>query len=327
VRRLWGGLRAWWRTGPDRPAPAFAVACRCGHVLRGLRQARAQVLPCPVCGRNLFVLPASPYLTVRDESPPPSSPRLARPSWRGPLRAAGLTLFVVLLLFAFGWGLLRRGRPSDSPSSGAEVAAPDTTAPQDLAEGRFHRAAEAARAVLQGARAPGSRGEAEQRRLLQTWREADLYDRLLPIPLEELLAAALNEPVQEQWEASFQRNGAGRTVIFDDIVRRDVHNRPILACYLVETGGARLRVALEDLDLFRHLPAEPARRVLFGARLASLRREADGWVVRFEPDSGVLLTDPDALNACCPGLVDPEVREALLRQQNWLPRVPLAAPR
>ncbi len=328
MRRLWVGLKTWWRILPGQPAQAFAVACRCGHVLRGLRQARAQVLPCPVCGRNLFVLSASPYPVVGSEPAPVPPPRLASPSWWAPVRAAGLTLAVVLVLFALAWGLLRRAGPSETSSPGTEVDGRET-ARQSLAEGRFHRAAEEARAAVQGTRTSASRSDAEQRRLLQIWREADLYARLLSVPLEELLAAALNEPVGEQWEASWQRNGAGRTVVFDDVVRRDrIHNaRPILSCYVVETGGVRLRVALEDLDLFRHLPAEPPSRVLFGARLAALRREADGWVVRFEPDSGVLLTDPDALNACCPGLVDQDMREALLRQQNGLTRLPMLPPR
>jgi hypothetical protein len=68
------------------------------------------------------------------------------------------------------------------------------------------------------------------------------------------------------------------------------------------------------------LPLEEPTRLLFGARLARVRRDTpSSWEVRFEPDSGVLLTDPGAAAVCCPFLGEAELRALLQRQAGWLP--------
>ncbi len=74
-------------------------------------------------------------------------------------------------------------------------------------------------------------------------------------------------------------------------------------------------LALEDLRIFRNVPLDPPPRVFFGARLAKVAHEPDGWVIRFEPDSGVFFTDRDA--ACCVPL-DDELLAVLERQKKWL---------
>jgi hypothetical protein len=57
--------------------------------------------------------------------------------------------------------------------------------------------------------------------------------------------------------------------------------------------------------------------MLFGARLRDCtREEGGGWVIRFEPDSGVLLTDAEAAAACA--ALEPRLKETLRRQQRWL---------
>ena len=60
------------------------------------------------------------------------------------------------------------------------------------------------------------------------------------------------------------------------------------------------------------------RRLLFGARLASVDREGGAWVVRFERASGVLLTDEGAVAACGLPPLDTELREVLRQQDLWL---------
>jgi hypothetical protein len=63
--------------------------------------------------------------------------------------------------------------------------------------------------------------------------------------------------------------------------------------------------------------------VLFGARLAGCFREAGGgWVIHFEPESGVLLTDPGAAASCCPAPPGRELEEVLRRQEEWLSDLP-----
>jgi hypothetical protein len=58
--------------------------------------------------------------------------------------------------------------------------------------------------------------------------------------------------------------------------------------------------------------------LLFGGRLSDLTREdGGGWVFRFEPDSGVLLTDASAV-ASCLGPPDVDLLEVLRFQHQTL---------
>jgi hypothetical protein len=87
--------------------------------------------------------------------------------------------------------------------------------------------------------------------------------------------------------------------------------------YAFFVRGRPARLALGDLKLLPTLPLQRPQRLLFGARLASVRPENGGvWVVHFVPDSGVLLTDPDAVHAAYPLPTD-ELREVLERQAGW----------
>lgn len=157
-------------------------------------------------------------------------------------------------------------------------------------------------------------------RLEQLQRQADLLAHLLDRPLEEIVHQATQHRSDEEWNQKFQ-DYRGRTVVFDDVLRLDATDRPVLATYVVRAGDIEARVALEDLTLLRQLPLDPPRRWLFGARLASCRREQGGiWVLRFEPASGVLLSDEIAAAVCCPRPLDKDLIEVLKRQNLWLRR-------
>jgi hypothetical protein len=192
-----------------------------------------------------------------------------------------------------------------------------TAGREALAAGNFRRA----RTLLEQAvrlrqREADGLSPAEQRRLAQLYRQADLLANLLHLSLEEVLQQGLRLRDEDEWQAQFADH-RGRSVLFDDVVRRDDAGRPVLSGYVVEAGGVQARVALEDLEVLRHLPLDPPRRLLFGARLSGCAREEGGaWVVRFQPDSGVLLTDPGAA-ACCPAPLDPALREVLRWQEEW----------
>jgi hypothetical protein len=81
----------------------------------------------------------------------------------------------------------------------------------------------------------------------------------------------------------------------------------------------RAHLELGDLQLLERLPLTQAQRVVFGGRLAGVRREPGrGWVVRLEPDSGVLLTDLGALAACLPDPDGPPVQALRDRQVEWI---------
>jgi hypothetical protein len=103
------------------------------------------------------------------------------------------------------------------------------------------------------------------------------------------------------------------------VVRLDTTGQPLLCYYEVRVGGEVARVELADLVVLRDLKLDPPRRLLFGGRLARVSREKGGlWVVHFEPDSGVLLTDAGAAAALCLGPPDRELQDVLRHQEEWL---------
>ncbi len=160
----------------------------------------------------------------------------------------------------------------------------------------------------------------EHHRLEQLWRQTDLLARLLDQPLEEIVHQAKQHRSDAEWLAKFEHY-RGRTVVFDDVLRRDQLDRPVLGSYIVRVGDTEARIALEDLTLLRQLPLEPPRRWLFGARLADCRRETGGlWVFRFEPDSAVLFSDDIAAAVCCPAPLDEALLAVIKRQEEWLRR-------
>lgn len=306
------------------PAPADAVVsyevpCMCGRSLRGQRQACPQMLACPSCGRKRFILPLSPWL-----APAPAS-AVGKAAHGKLVRllliiVGGATL-AMTLIFLLARPYLRR-LPEDG------ISIPPTRSHVLLVEGEhqlrdgnvFLALQQLNAALSQYNSHPQSLSRDEIHHLEQLQRQADLLARLLDQPLEEIIRQALQHHNDEEWNEKF-RNYRGRSVVFDDVLRLDGQDRLVLGSYVVSVGGVEARVALDDLTLLRQLPLDPPRRWVFGARLASCRREQGGvWVFRFEPDSGVLLSDVIAAAACCPPPVDKDLLEVLKRQGDWLRR-------
>jgi hypothetical protein len=261
--------------------------------------------------------------------PPGAAPtpvRAALRAWRVPLLAGAVSAAVLVAGFAVV--LPRLARPK-SPRP-AELLAPEDLLDQvaegrrALAAGRFRRARQVLNeAVAARDRQPDLLDRAQHRRLNQLQRQADLLARLSTRSLEEILrqAALVGDP--DEWAAQFS-DYRGKTVLFDDKVVLGTDDRPALESYVVRVNNETARVALEDLTLLQHLPLGERPRLLFGARLARCGREQGGaWVVRLEPDSAVLLTDPGAAAAAfVPASPDPELGEVLRRQEEWLRDVP-----
>jgi hypothetical protein len=228
----------------------------------------------------------------------------------------------MMLIFLFIRPYLRRPTGPDSELRPTrDVRALLESGQRELREGNVHLALKELNAAIeQRERDPGSLNGEERRHLNQLRRQSDLLAHLLDNPLEDILQQALRHRNAEEWHAKFE-DYRGRTVVFEDVLRQDVSGRPALGFYVVRAAEVEARVALEDLALLWQLPLDPPRRWLFGARLASCRREEGGvWVFRFEPESAVLLTDEAATTACCPGPVDDEMRAVLRRQEEWLRR-------
>ncbi|HTU17356.1 MAG TPA: hypothetical protein VMG10_04780 [Gemmataceae bacterium] len=293
----------------------YEVSCRCGRPLRGGRQRTRQIVSCPSCGRKRFILPSS--------------------CWSAPVaagkQASFLNLRCLLLAIVLGGALamglsfllvrpyLRRsGTPADTVSA-KDARALLEAGENQLREGNVHLALKQLNAaVAQSTRHPDALNREDHRRLEQLRRQTDLLSRLLDQPLEEIVRQAMQHRSDEEWREKLA-DYRGRSVVFDDVLRRDAQGRPVLGFYVVQVGDVAARVALEDLALLRQLPLDPPRRWLFGARLDGCRREEGGiWVLRFEPDSAVLLTDENAAAACCPRPLERELLGVLKRQDDWL---------
>jgi hypothetical protein len=331
--KIWEALRRGWKACRRTVSLAvpFHLTCACGRVVEGSRQGKHQARRCPQCNQPLFVLPYVRYAagtgtqSLTDGSPvPPGTPPPPRLSWRGPRIAALVTLSAVIAGYAVLFTAWRA--PEITPAPPGDLLSPSACVREGcrlLAEGD-------PRAALvrfdEANRRPESLTRMERRQLDQGRRQAALITNLLREPLQAILEEGKGERREEEWLARFEQNFRGKAVIFDDWVQRDGPGSYALVVYEVWAGqGAtreKARVELGDLQLIRGLKIDQPRRLLFGARLVSCQREALGaWVFRFEPDSGVLLTEEGAV-AC--GLVplDDPLRQVLREQESWINEQP-----
>jgi len=301
---------------PAESVVQYEVSCSCGQVLRGYRQSSQQIISCPSCGRKRFVLPNSPWLAL-------ASPATRHP---GLINLNRLLLGIVIggasamvLIFFLLRPYLRRPAAADASTAPADSRTLLAEGERHLREGNVFLALQQLSAGLDHfGQHPQTLSRKESRHLEQLWQQTDLLARLLDQPLEEILSQARQHRSDKEWSAKFQHY-RGRTLIFDDLLRRDAQGQPTLASYVVRADHIEAHVALEDLTLLRQLPLDPPRRWLFGARLAACRREQGGiWVFRFEPDSAVLLSDEIAAAICCPHPLDEEMLAVLKRQEEWL---------
>jgi DNA-directed RNA polymerase subunit RPC12/RpoP len=294
----------------------------------GERPARYREVRCPGCGQKVFILPRSPFDLASAAHLPLPARRSVRRSraivWR--LTALGIlgSLAGMTTLFFVLRPHLTRQRSAtvaESFSPGREVRKRLTVGRRALEEGHFRVAHRELSAALQQADMDGDLAAEERQQLARLHRQSDLLAHLLQVSLQEIVQHGTRVRDEQEWEAQFG-DYRGRAVLFDDMVRWD-GRQPELRFYEVRVEGKKVRLALEDLALMRQLRdrgrLDLPQRLLFGARLADCgREEGGGWVIRFEPDSGVLLTDEEAAAGCCPAPLGDDLREVLARQKEWL---------
>ena len=314
------------RRGRPRAGPAAApaaVGCVCGHSTVVGRQERHQVVPCSACGRPVFVLPRSPFPPLDPAAPAARAPRPAADRewrfWLGPALAGAVTLAGVGVLLAVLWPLF--GRSTRGP---AVAASPDPQAlERQIHEGRTalnEGAFQVASRLLGEARARAERPDSplapERRRQLARWqRQAALLSELLAEPIADVVAHARQLPERE-WHELFPARYLGRGVVFDCTVRRDAAGQ-VAADWEEVAAAEPVRVGFVGLKLLQRLPLAEPQRLLFGARLADVRRGDHGWIVEFVPDSGVLLTEPGVF-AGTPLPPDQGLIDVMKRQDGWL---------
>jgi hypothetical protein len=331
--------KKWWQGlfAPKRPPTPFDVACPCGHILHGIRRRRHQVLTCNQCQNQVFIYPQSPWSSAAFDplAEPAATSSRARRFWLRfgmPLLAGAVTAALLIAVFVAVMPYLSRPvANSQPPSQPASVQLQEHIAEgqRALAAGNFNLALGEFNAALDlRDRQPDLLASKQQRDLIQLQRQSDLLARLHNQPLQELLKEALLTPRAEEWTLRFETVHKGRSVLLDDVVRRDAASgRLVLACYELRAGDEKAFVYLDDLKILQMMPLEPRRRLIFGGRLKSAAREERGaWVFHFEPESGVLLTDADAAAACWPTPLDAEAIRTLQRQAEWLQELPAQHP-
>jgi hypothetical protein len=253
----------------------------------------------------------------------------------GPLLATALLggLAAMVAIFFLVRGLLGPGERSadqvQEMNGGERLQGKIASAKKALHEGSFSLAADLFNEAVRMRDAWAEAVSPEESSQLNQWqRQSELLAGELRSPLEEVLRAADESRNDEAWNAQFKREYLNRRIIFDDIVVFNQDGQPALRNEMVKVPGVAGRVELEGLELLDHLPLQPPRRWLFGASLASLNQEPGAvWVFRFRPDSGVLLTDRQAVLAWRKELgMDPEFDELMERQAAALSRLPSPRP-
>ena len=318
----WGRARA--DLPPALPPVPFAVDCACGHRLEGARRPEFQVVRCPRCRRELLVFPVSPLVALDDPSQPSGTPAkpptpaapVPRDFWRRPIWAAVAT--VALLVPLFVWllsGPLHSPPPPNGPAPGDELQQHLEAGGLALEEGAFGQAAEDFRAAERLMGEANGSAAAPLRRVQQLRKQAALMADLLSEPLPEVLRAAKGLP-DRAWQEQFRQRYRGRAILFDARVQREPGG--LVLDYRLTGPDGDIRLLLDEVTVFRRLPLAVPQRLLFGVRLADARRDPrGGWVVRLEPDGGVLITDVRMLaGTSLPP--DQELIDVLRRQANWL---------
>jgi hypothetical protein len=318
-------MQPWFLSGRKRIEPIpFEVACVCGQSIKGIRQEAHQVMACPGCGRQIFILPRSPLpapRAVEDRGPSVEDQgreaRSIRYAWLAGAGAFAIAIVTLAIVFQ-----LSRTNNSNSGHDPGTAAQHFTDGAKLLSQGRFHEAiTELDEALALREKQPDALSAADRKSLTQAYREAHLYADLLNESLDDILFQAAAEPDDQEWQAAFADRYKGKGVIFFAGIRRDASDRWVLD-YDVFVRDKGARIDWKNLQLLRDLHLNQPQRLLLGVRLANVEPEPGGtWVVRLEPGSGVLITNADAIARVLSR--PPEgLEEVLKRQAGWVAEMP-----
>ena len=239
-------------------------------------------------------------------------PTLAEWAWRhrNGLLVAGVILLVIGAVSVRRW----RQRLEELPEI-AEIGR--TEGIKRLDAGDFHAAKKLLADAASAVDSLGGRYEGAEA-IRQGAREAAIFTDLAPEGLDRLLEEAATYRDVKEWSSHFAGFYRGRSIILESaIVAVPDPARPGSA-YQVEcrifTGrgpkpDAVARLDLAGFKLFEEAQPKVGDPQVFGARLAGLELDlaTNEWVFTVEPDSGVYITHPRALEAI--GWSPPEASE------------------
>lgn len=298
-----------FRKPPPPPPEPYNVRCDCGGTVAGDRVAAAQRPSCPICGRQVFVLPANVYpVAVRPKKPkPPAAESLAEddesaatatatkpdrrqaesakkstppPEPKGillksetrlvtPFRAIVVAITIVGSLTL--WGLWQRSRIE---SAKASVLAANEAGMRALNEGDF---ATAARELTRARKAVDllHRTDAEANTIRRHCREAVAGNELSDTGLFEILA----EYGTTAGKSKLATRHRDRWVLLDTvIIEPEQANGPCVLDMPLLFDDGKYRVEL-DSALVREAALESQAggdaRVLFAAQLSEILPPSD----------------------------------------------------
>jgi hypothetical protein len=174
-----------------------------------------------------------------------------------------------------------------------------------LDEGKYDKAYQLLSAARRAADSLGDAVEGAAQ-IHQGAAEATIFVSLLPERLESILDEAGRYDPRE-WPSHFSTFYQGRSIVIDSHViavpSSSGNTRYELDYQIFPDGeGKPVRVGRIDttgLRLFENARPKVGDHVQFGARIASLTYDdrSEEWLVGLEPDSGVFITHPRALEA------------------------------
>jgi hypothetical protein len=318
------GLRRWWRVLHQslEPPPPYSVTCVCGATLTGTRKSSSQVRICTLCKQKVFVLGRSPLPPVAGDTCARPSVATSRQSYRyltlGGLVTAILGLIILLVT------LFRAGLRSSTSEREEAILAHERAGETAWNEDKFSEAADEFRTCLKLRSEAGSQDArddgAKSSVLRQKIRQADLVTNRLRESLNDLLMNDWKNVRDDDLQTLFAQR-RGKAVVFDILVFRDKSARYEYERHL---GFDLPRLELGGLPGLTELPLRQKQRVIFGARLASLKCDralpvdhVQRWTVGFEPDSFALVTD-ERISKAMGLVVDEGLRAVLERQRGWV---------
>ncbi|MEO6809643.1 MAG: hypothetical protein ABI353_11080, partial [Isosphaeraceae bacterium] len=222
----------------------------------------------------------------------PDRPGLVERMRRKPMvpLVIGVVLLVVATVVLKLWRERRQNLPQVAEVNQREGMEALERGDYSLAKDRLRKAANALTELR----------DDEAGKVRQAAGEAAIFADQVGEKLEDLIDTAAYK--SEEWPDLFDRKYRGRSVLLEGTLkeRRDHEPGFELDYRIVGDGKAPKTgwVDLTDLAIFEGGAAKAGQKVTFGARLASITLDDRGeFRMRFEPESGVFMTNVKALKA------------------------------
>lgn len=320
------------RSSRTSPPASFQIRCVCGDRIEGLRREDFQVLTCPSCGSSIFVLGQSPLPTPRPPAKQPAPAhdttkparrrhtvraraRLARRRLRAvgwrivglrrwftlPVLVGLAALAVTLGTFLWQWEQYTQTQMSATAMrSGQQGLAALAEGDLTKAQKELSRAA----TLLANLKQPLQ----DQRTYLQAAKETELTASLPARSLQEILreATMAADPSTVLGDRSFLYEG---TLLFADSGR-------LAPITVGRIGEESIHLDLAGIPLFEPEFVHEGTRVLFGAKMLTLRKGDQEWILEVAPDSAAWITHPALLKYL--GLADDSIERTAERQRERL---------